>query len=117
MRLLSSECGLKLCEWKLFYRLLDDEAFLHIFRVASSLDSMVVGEPQIISQVKEAWKQAQKIGASGRCLDTRDAEGALRLQARTERAADWKPCRLRSIRRSRARRAKSSERSKASRCY
>lgn len=69
MRLLSSECGLKLCEWKLFYRLLDDEALLHIFRVASSLDSMVVGEPQIISQVKEAWKQAQKIGASGRCLD------------------------------------------------
>jgi glutamyl-tRNA reductase len=69
MRLLSSEFGLKLCEWKLFYRLLDESALIHIFRVASSLDSMVVGEPQIISQVKEAWKQAQKIGASGRCLD------------------------------------------------
>jgi glutamyl-tRNA reductase len=69
MRLLSSEFGLKLCEWKLFYRLLDEAALIHIFRVASSLDSMVVGEPQIISQVKEAWKQAQKIGASGRSLD------------------------------------------------
>jgi glutamyl-tRNA reductase len=69
MRLLSSECGLKLCEWKLFYRLLDEAALLHIFRVASSLDSMVVGEPQIISQVKEAWKQAQKVGACGRSLD------------------------------------------------
>jgi glutamyl-tRNA reductase len=69
MRLLSSEYGLNLCEWQLFYRLLDEAALLHIFRVASSLDSMVVGEPQIISQVKEAWKQAQKIGASGRCLD------------------------------------------------
>ena len=69
MRLLSNEFGLKLCEWKLFYRLLDEAALLHIFRVASSLDSMIVGEPQIISQVKAAWKQAQKIGASGRCLD------------------------------------------------
>jgi glutamyl-tRNA reductase len=69
MRLLSSEFGLKLCEWNLFYRLLDDAALEHIFRVACSLDSMVVGEPQIISQVKEAWKQAQKVGASGRSLD------------------------------------------------
>jgi glutamyl-tRNA reductase len=69
MRLLSSEYGLKQCEWNLFYRLLDEAALLHTFRVASSLDSMVIGEPQIISQVKEAWKQAQKIGASGRCLD------------------------------------------------
>jgi glutamyl-tRNA reductase len=69
MRLLSSEYGLKLCEWKLFYRLLDEAALVHIFRVACSLDSMVVGEPQIIAQVKEAWKQARKIGASGRCLD------------------------------------------------
>jgi glutamyl-tRNA reductase len=68
MRLLSREFGMKLCEWNLFYRLLD-QAALHIFRVASSLDSMVVGEPQIISQVKAAWKQAQKVGASGRCLD------------------------------------------------
>jgi len=69
MRLLATEYGLKLCEWKHFYRLLDDAALLHIFRVASSLDSMVIGEPQIISQLKEAWKQAQKIGTTGRCLD------------------------------------------------
>ncbi len=69
MRLLSTEYGLKLCEWKHFYRLLDEAALFHIFRVASSLDSMVIGEPQIVSQVKEAWKQAQKVGATGRCLD------------------------------------------------
>ena len=69
MRLLGAEYGLKLCEWKHFYRLLDEAALLHIFRVASSLDSMVVGAPQIIPQVKEAWKQAQKLGASGRFLD------------------------------------------------
>ena len=69
MRLLGSEYGLKLCEWKHFYRLLDEGALLHIFRVASSLDSMVVGEPQVVSQVNEAWRQAQKVGATGRFLD------------------------------------------------
>ncbi len=69
MRLLGAEYGLKLCEWNHFYRLLDEAALLHIFRVASSLDSMVVGEPQVVSQVKEAWQQAQKVGATGRFLD------------------------------------------------
>ena len=69
MRLLGAEYELKLCEWKHFYRLLDEAALLHIFRVASSLDSMVVGEPQVVSQVKEAWRQAQKVGATGRFLD------------------------------------------------
>jgi glutamyl-tRNA reductase len=69
MRLLGSEYGLKLCEWKHFYRLLDEAALLHIFRVASSLDSMLIGEPQIISQVKQAWQQAQKMGTTGRFLD------------------------------------------------
>jgi glutamyl-tRNA reductase len=69
MRLLGAEYGLKLCEWKHFYRLLDEAALLHIFRVASRLDSMVVGEPQVVSQVEEAWKQAQKVGATGRFLD------------------------------------------------
>jgi len=69
MRLLGAEYGLKLCEWKHFYRLLDEAALLHIFRVASSLDSMVVGEPQVVAQVKDAWQQAQKVGATGRFLD------------------------------------------------
>jgi len=69
MRMLGSEYGLKLCEWKHFYRLLDEAALLHIFRVASRLDSMVVGEPQVVAQVKQAWQQAQKVGATGRFLD------------------------------------------------
>ena len=69
LRLLTAEYGLKLCEWKHFYRLLDDAALLHVFRVACSLDSMVIGEPQIIAQVKAAWQQAQKVGSTARFLD------------------------------------------------
>jgi len=69
MRLLGSEYGLNLCEWKHFYRLLDEASLLHIFRVASSLDSMVVGEPQVVAQVKQAWQLAQKVGTTGRFLD------------------------------------------------
>jgi glutamyl-tRNA reductase len=48
MRLLGAEYGLKLCEWKHFYRLLDDAALLHVFRVVSGLDCMAVGAPQIV---------------------------------------------------------------------
>jgi glutamyl-tRNA reductase len=62
---LATEFGLKLCEWTHFYRLLDEAALVHIFRVASSLDSMVIGEPQIVAQLKAAWQQAQKIGTTG----------------------------------------------------
>ncbi len=40
----------------------------HVFRVASSLDSMVVGEPQILSQLKEAYRTASRAGSLGRSL-------------------------------------------------
>jgi len=69
LRFLTAEYDLRLCEWKHFYRLLNEAALLHIFRVASSLDSMVIGEPQIIAQVKGAWQLAQKVGTTGRFLD------------------------------------------------
>jgi glutamyl-tRNA reductase len=51
------------------YELRGQEAVQHLFRVASSLDSMVVGEPQILGQVKEAWGVAREVGAIGGALD------------------------------------------------
>lgn len=45
------------------------EAVRHIFRVASSLDSMVVGEPQILGQIKEAFRITVKKKASGVILN------------------------------------------------
>ncbi|HXH27687.1 MAG TPA: glutamyl-tRNA reductase, partial [Candidatus Polarisedimenticolia bacterium] len=48
----------------------DREAVRHVFRVASSLDSMVLGEAQILGQVKEAYLAAQQAGGLKRVLDS-----------------------------------------------
>ncbi len=68
LKFLGSEYELKLTEWQHFYRLLDDSALTHLFRVTSGLDSVVLGEPQIVSQVKAAREQAQTVGSAGRFL-------------------------------------------------
>ena len=44
------------------------EAIRHLFRVTSSLDSMMLGEPQILGQVKEAWRLAAEAGTIGSAL-------------------------------------------------
>src|SRR5690606_38299330 len=51
------------------YRHADSEAARHLFRVATGLDSMVLGEPQILGQVKEAWATARGAGTLGGHLD------------------------------------------------
>ena len=50
------------------YRHADTNAIKHLFRVASSLDSMVIGESQILGQVKEAYQHAINAGTIGRVL-------------------------------------------------
>ena len=47
----------------------DRDAVRHIFRVASSLDSMVIGEPQILGQIKEAYASATKEKTTGVILN------------------------------------------------
>jgi glutamyl-tRNA reductase len=47
----------------------DHEAVQHLFRVASSLDSMVMGEPQILGQVKDAYRHCVEHRASGIILN------------------------------------------------
>jgi len=47
------------------YRFDGPDAIRHLFRVASSLDSMVVGEPQILGQMKSAYALAREHGAVG----------------------------------------------------
>jgi glutamyl-tRNA reductase len=51
------------------YEHADDAAVRHVFRVAASLDSVVVGEGQIAGQVREAFEAAQKAGATGPLLN------------------------------------------------
>ena len=65
----------------------DREAIRHLFRVAASLDSMVVGEPQILGQLKTAYAVAKAHGAVSGFLDsvlTRAFSVAKRVRSETE---------------------------------
>jgi len=51
-----------------FYRYEAEKCVQHLFRVASGLDSMVVGETEILGQTKKAYQSARTSGAVGPCL-------------------------------------------------
>ena len=73
------------------YRYEDSAAILHLFRVAASLDSMVVGEPQILGQLKTAYAIAKQHGAVSGFLDnllTRAFSVAKRVRSETDIGAD-----------------------------
>ncbi|MBI3600319.1 MAG: glutamyl-tRNA reductase [Nitrospinae bacterium] len=52
-----------------FYTYFTEDAIEHLFKVSSSLDSMVVGEPQILGQVKDAYTYAKERKATGMILN------------------------------------------------
>lgn len=69
------------------YKFDGSEAIRHLFRVASSLDSMVVGEPQILGQLKSAYAVAKEHGSISGFLDlvmTRAFNVAKRVRSETE---------------------------------
>lgn len=66
-----------------------DQAVAHLFRVCCGLDSMVLGEPQVLGQVKRAYKTAAGCGAAGPVLHRVFQQAiATAKQARTETGID-----------------------------
>lgn len=51
------------------YTLTLEEAVEHLFMVAASLDSMILGEPQVLGQVKDAYRSARELRATGAVLN------------------------------------------------
>jgi glutamyl-tRNA reductase len=69
----------------LLYTHAEDDAIRHAFRVAASLDSMMIGEPQILGQVKDAFALAQACEAVGPALHTLFTQAfAVAKRVRTE---------------------------------
>ncbi len=53
----------------LFYLYEGSEAITHLFKVAAGMDSMIIGEPQILGQVKDAFRMASEAGTTGTILN------------------------------------------------
>ena len=71
---------------KHLYLLEGEQAIRHAFRVAASLDSMVLGEPQILGQVKDAYEAAERAKSLGSVLNglrTRSIAAAKRARSET----------------------------------
>jgi glutamyl-tRNA reductase len=83
--MLTAEQGLAAAAFEAhLYRLRGREAVRHLFRVAASLDSMVVGEPQILGQLKDSYATSAAIGASKAVLH-RCFHGAFAVAKRVRR--------------------------------
>ncbi|MDA0241104.1 MAG: glutamyl-tRNA reductase, partial [Proteobacteria bacterium] len=69
------------------YTLEGDAAVRHLFSVAASLDSLVVGEPQILGQIEASHRRAQEAGFAGPLLD-QTVQAAYRVAKRLRRETD-----------------------------
>ncbi|HSF81346.1 MAG TPA: glutamyl-tRNA reductase [Anaerolineales bacterium] len=80
------------------YRLMDGEATQHLLDVAAGLDSLVIGEPQILGQVTEAYAAARKHGILGKIL-SRLFLTAIHAgkRARTETSINQNPASIASV--------------------
>jgi len=80
------------------YRLLDGAAIVHLMQVAAGLDSLVLGEPQILGQVTDALALARSQGTAGKIL-SRLFQSAIHAgkRARTETAISHNPSSIASV--------------------
>jgi glutamyl-tRNA reductase len=75
--------ALPFAAWRRYaYQLTDEDAVTHLFRVASGLDSMVLGEAQVLGQIKKALVAARQVGGLDARLEI-IARGAIRAAKRT----------------------------------
>lgn len=85
--------GLTTKEWDPYqYIRHSDNAVRHVMRVASGLDSMVLGEPQILGQIKDAYRTAMRTGTVGHVLGRLFQQSfAVAKQVRTDTAIGSSP--------------------------
>jgi glutamyl-tRNA reductase len=69
LQYLANEHGLKLSEWEHFYRLLDEAAINHVFRIACGFDCQILCAPDVVANLTAAWEQARTVGAAARSLN------------------------------------------------
>ena len=83
---------------ELLYSYQDLEAVHHLYRVACGLDSMVLGEPQILGQVADAYSQALTVGSAGLVL-SRAFQGAIHTgkRAHSETSISVNPATVSSV--------------------